>query len=899
VSHFETPADVHRGDSDHHDPEYRDLGDTVLGMRTPRSSTFRWVALAALAIACRTPHDPAIPHALEIPLTSYTYHLANGMRVVFVPDSSADMMTVFARYDAGAIDDPPGQEGVAHLAAHLTYTQLATPTATLWDALDRSATWISATPTSNRTEFSEQCLPEQLPLVLKLESMRLARGCESVSPEWFEKIRGEVADELRGNDSLVTSRTLAHVLYPAADPFRRVYDADAASVAKLTRDQACAFMTARYTPANIVFAISGPVAPEKIERILQADLARVPARPVAARVARAALPTGGLHTRTYADVTAPTLVVAWPLPEDRAARAMAAVAAKALADQLGAEAYGDDHFAILWFAKNPNGIEKRIAQLQSTLEGPRIRSQGFAWIRTKVLTEQLAAMDFAVWRLANLADGDKLDSSLAAVAHLTRSQAEDLLESTLSWSRARLVELDPDGTRPIWRPASLPDPAHTLPATSNAADTNDAPFAMPEIGAIARARSFTLANGLRVVLAPTSPVPLAHIRLSFPVGNAADPPDRPGTASAAIAALGEVARRGEREVNWSWAVASQRWRAGLDSSSFEVRGPFMYVDLLFERYGGLARAHLEERDIRRGFDWMVRTAKSPEHVIWDEQAELRASLYGADHPYGRASKPDAHDVERFDSHEVESFYARYLQPDHATLIVTGGFDPDVVSRLVHRTFDGWAGKSETIAVAAPHGTGGMYASDERGDTISLRVQWAGGLEDEHRDAREILGEMIKRVSPELDSDYEPLHQGGTYTLHGKLDPGRAPEAVREISTRLATIGSGSAEDRAAFVAARRHGARWRLGASWNALSWSNNIWFALEAGHDLAWLRGMPARKAKVTYDEVAELAKAELSPGRATWHISGPHAAVVAVYQALGVEPKWFIPATGPALDQ
>src|SRR5437762_2517301 len=57
--------------------------------------------------------------------------------------------------------------------------------------------------------------------------------------------------------------------------------------------------------------------------------------------------------------------------------------------------------------------------------------------------------------------------------------------------------------------------AHVLPAMSNVLDSKDASFTMPDIGVLARARVFRLTNGLTVVLAPTSPVPLVHIRLFF------------------------------------------------------------------------------------------------------------------------------------------------------------------------------------------------------------------------------------------------------------------------------------------------------------------------------------------------------------------------------------------------
>ncbi len=117
-----------------------------------------------------------------------------------------------------------------------------------------------------------------------------------------------------------------------------------------------------------------------------------------------------------------------------------------------------------------------------------------------------------------------------------------------------------------------------------------------------------------------------------------------------------------------------------------------------------------------------------------------------------------------------------------------------------------------------------------------------------------------------------------------------PDEARQIVGILATLGSGSAADRAAFLAARRHQVRVALGGSWDSQDWANSIWFAYENGRDLAWLHSISAQEARVTYEEVAQLAKTELSMDRATWHIWGPRDAVTQVYQAVGIEPKWFI---------
>lgn len=73
--------------------------------------------------------------------------------------------------------------------------------------------------------------------------------------------------------------------------------------------------------------------------------------------------------------------------------------------------------------------------------------------------------------------------------------------------------------------------------------------------------------------------------------------------------------------------------------------------------------------------------------------------------------------------------------------------------------------------------------------------------------------------------------------------------------------------------------------------WSSRILSTIETGRDLTWLAGVPSRTATVTYEQVSELARTELTADRATWFVSGPRDAVSEVYAGLGVDPTWLNP--------
>src|SRR5687768_16416046 len=70
-----------------------------------------------------TASPPIIPRPDPLPARDYRFprfhrrSLDNGLRLVIAPVHKLPVVTVLAVVDAGAVNDPPGREGVAVLAA--------------------------------------------------------------------------------------------------------------------------------------------------------------------------------------------------------------------------------------------------------------------------------------------------------------------------------------------------------------------------------------------------------------------------------------------------------------------------------------------------------------------------------------------------------------------------------------------------------------------------------------------------------------------------------------------------------------------------------------------------------------------------------------------------------------
>ena len=182
--------------------------------------------------------------------------LTNGLRVVLVQDPRAREIQVTMRYQVGTIDDPPGQAGVAHLVEHLMFQQILGGK-TLFSKLEDDATFFTGLTSLDATTYIERASPTHLEEMLSIEAVRVGFRCTSVTDAVFVRERAVVVNELalRG-EVRELALALQDSVYPEGHPYRHGI-ATTASIATITRDQACAFADAHYAPGNAVLVVSG------------------------------------------------------------------------------------------------------------------------------------------------------------------------------------------------------------------------------------------------------------------------------------------------------------------------------------------------------------------------------------------------------------------------------------------------------------------------------------------------------------------------------------------------------------------------------------------------------------------------------------------------------------------
>ncbi|MGE5182895.1 MAG: M16 family metallopeptidase, partial [Acidobacteriota bacterium] len=221
------------------------------------------LALGALVlVACATTSGggleapPAPPRRTNLEIAITQMSMTNGLRVVLVRDPRAPEVAVTMRYRVGFVDDPPGQEGMAHLVEHLMFQQVVGAT-TIFSRVVDDTTAFDGRTDLDATTYMERAPRERLDEMLMIEAVRVGMRCTSISDSVFARERQVVIDEAhwRGASDRLTSAIVAGV-YPEGHPYRRTPETEQ-TLGSITRQQACAFADAHYTPGNAVMVISG------------------------------------------------------------------------------------------------------------------------------------------------------------------------------------------------------------------------------------------------------------------------------------------------------------------------------------------------------------------------------------------------------------------------------------------------------------------------------------------------------------------------------------------------------------------------------------------------------------------------------------------------------------------
>src|ERR1700730_6735964 len=203
--------------------------------------------------------------------------------------------------------------------------------------------------------------------------------------------------------------------------------------------------------------------------------------------------------------------------------------------------------------------------------------------------------------------------------------------------------------------------------------------------------SFTLNNGLQVVVIQDHRTPVVTQMIWYKGGSADETPGKSGLADF----LGDLMSKGIAEEPVG-EFSQPLVKIGGNENAFpsvDYTGFFQHVprdqlasmmDFEADRMTGLVLKDenvLPERDVVLE-EYNMRVANNPEARL---NEQMMAALY-LNHPYGRPIIGWHHEIEKLDREDALAFYRRFYAPNNAILVIAGDVDEKEARPLVEATF---------------------------------------------------------------------------------------------------------------------------------------------------------------------------------------------------------------------
>jgi zinc protease len=244
--------------------------------------------------------------------------LANGLRVLLLPDHRAPTITVVTWYRVGSADDTPGGSGLAHLFEHLMFKGSPHVADGVMDRLvEEAGGWTNADTEEDQTVYTDLADAAALERVLWLEADRIAGLDQALDQGRLDNQRDVVLNEHREDyENLpygMAELLILDALWPKDHPYHFPVIGYPEALRRVQLDDAKAFFHAHYAPANAVMVIAGDIDPAQARGWAERYLGWIPSAPAPAPVRAPAIAPLAAPIELHGDddVQVPRVYLTW------------------------------------------------------------------------------------------------------------------------------------------------------------------------------------------------------------------------------------------------------------------------------------------------------------------------------------------------------------------------------------------------------------------------------------------------------------------------------------------------------------------------------------------------------------------------------------------------------------
>ncbi len=755
------------------------------------------------------------------------YKLDNGMTVILHEDHSLPVVAVNTWYRVGSKDEVARRSGFAHLFEHLMFMGTRrVPNGEFDTIMEAGGGSNNASTSEDRTNYYSSGPASLLPTLLWLDADRLEELGRAMDQDKLNKQRDIVRNERRqsyenqpyGKAELA----MQEMLYPVGHPYHIPTIGSHEDLEAATINDVKDFFATYYVPNNATLCVAGDFDSAKIKPLI-ASLFGTIARGGEAphRTAEPAKLEGVKRATMLDKVQLPMVMMAWLSPAKfKAGDAELDLLADVLADGKSSRLYKrlvyDDKIAVDVSASQDSlllgsgfrisvvaapgadldKIEKTVDEEVGRLIKDGLTAEELERYRSKIELGMLARLQKVEARADALnqyefffGEPNSFQRDLDRYRKATPAEVQKWAAATLKPDARVIVRVLPEAPQP-----------EASAREKRPSDYGLATFTPPA------PETFSLSNGLKVMLWRKPELPLVAMKLIVHPGRWLQPNDKAGLAEMMATMLGEGA--GDRDaLAFENAVQTlgATFGAAADHESIDVSMTTL------KRKFGEAAALLGDAILKPRFDqkeWdRVKRLHLEELKQQDDQPAIVAgrvaarTLFGDSNPYAWPTAGTPATIEKIGIVDVKQLWARWMQPQMSTLLIAGDVNMDEAKSVLEKALGGWKGTGEAgdkdSAPAVPTRQGISLVIVDRPEAVQTVVYFimpGPKADDPQRMTYRLLNTLLGgSFTSRLNQNLREQH-GYTYGARSRyvMEP-RAGYFVASSSIRADVTGAAIAE----------------------------------------------------------------------------------------------------------